>query len=361
MSLYEVGEDKLLLLPQVAFASVKVRERADLQRLLRNQIGIIVPGGMVIAEEFGEWEDSKRRIDLLVLDKHANLVVVELKRTDDGGHMELQALRYAAMVSTLTFEQAVSAYHGYLTKQNLDRDAKDDILAFLDWPEPDEAQFAQDVRIVLVSAEFSKEITTTAIWLNQRGLDIRCIRLKPVSLDGRLIVDVQQIIPLPEAAEYQVRVREKQERERASTANKWHPENFLVEIERNCGAGIAHIAKDLHDWSAILCTYVWFGQGDVRGTFTPILKIADTKYHLFVVRTDGVIVIRFINLQGKGRFKDRHVLDELRQRLNEIPGVGFSEDTLGGKPRFELKLLEVAEHLQAFKNAMLWVINTARG
>lgn len=36
---------------------------------------------MVIAEEFGEWEDSKRRIDLLGLDREANLVVIELKRT----------------------------------------------------------------------------------------------------------------------------------------------------------------------------------------------------------------------------------------------------------------------------------------
>ena len=36
--------------------------------------------------------------------------MIELKRTDDGGHMELQALRYAAMVSTMTFRQAVEAY-----------------------------------------------------------------------------------------------------------------------------------------------------------------------------------------------------------------------------------------------------------
>ena len=360
MSLYEVGEDRLLLLPEVSFSSAKIRERADLQRLLRNQIGIIVPGGMVIAEEFGEWEDSKRRIDLLVLDKHANLVVVELKRTDDGGHMELQALRYAAMVSTLTFEQAVCAYSAYLAKQNLNRDAKDDILTFLDWAEPDEARFAQDVRIVLVSADVSKEITTTAIWLNQRGLDIRCIRLKPVTLDGRIILDVQQIIPLPEAVEYQIRVREKQERERAST-NKWDLENFLVEIERNCGAQIAQLAKELHDWSSSVCTYVWFGQGEVRGTFTPIFKIADTKYHLFVVRTDGMIVVRFINLHGKGRFKDRDVLDELRQRLNEVSGLSLTEEDLGGKPKFELKLLQSAAALQAFKNAMLWTINTARG
>ena len=46
----------------------------------------IAPETLVISEEFGEWEDSRRRIDLLGLDKDARLVVIELKRTEDGGH-----------------------------------------------------------------------------------------------------------------------------------------------------------------------------------------------------------------------------------------------------------------------------------
>jgi RecB family endonuclease NucS len=44
-----------------------------------------------MAEEFSDWQDRSRRIDLLCLDTDANLVVVELKRTNDAGHMELQA------------------------------------------------------------------------------------------------------------------------------------------------------------------------------------------------------------------------------------------------------------------------------
>ena len=36
--------------------------------------------------------------------------------------MELQALRYAAMVSTMTFTQAVEAYRGVLTREGKDAD-----------------------------------------------------------------------------------------------------------------------------------------------------------------------------------------------------------------------------------------------
>lgn len=35
------------------------------------------------------------------------------------------------------------------------------------------------------------------MWLNERDLDIRCIRLKPYGDNGRVLLDVQQVIPLP--------------------------------------------------------------------------------------------------------------------------------------------------------------------
>ena len=113
---------------------------------------MISPETLVIAEEFGEWEDSKRRIDLLGIDRDANIVVIELKRTEDGGHMELQAIRYAAMVSTLTFEKVVEIYDAYLKRVGKESDAQTSILEFLSWEGPDEDLFAQDVHTVLASA-----------------------------------------------------------------------------------------------------------------------------------------------------------------------------------------------------------------
>ena len=217
MPVFSLTRDELKALKPISFAEAGFSERGDLQRLLREQAEAIAPGTLVIAEEFCDWEDSRRRIDLLGVDKTGDLVVIELKRTDDGGHMEIQAVRYAAMVSTMTFDDAVCTFSAYLSKHGDARDARNTLLAHLDWPEPDDnafASFAQDVKIVLAAADFSRELTSTVLWLNERNLDIRCVRMKPYADGERVLIDIQQVIPLPESADYVVRIRKKEQRER---------------------------------------------------------------------------------------------------------------------------------------------------
>ncbi len=221
MAIFEITPDRLTPLQSTAFSDHGIFERRDLQRLLRNQVDVIAPDVLVVSEEFGDWEDSRRRIDLLGIDKAANLVVIELKRTEDGGHMELQAIRYAAMVSKMTFDRLVEVFHDYLAAQGRVVDARGMLLEHLGWENPDETRFAQDVRIVLASAEFSRELTSAVLWLNEHQLDIRCVRLQPYTDGSKIFVDVQQILPLPEANDYFVRIREKQAEERAQRSNAW--------------------------------------------------------------------------------------------------------------------------------------------
>lgn len=194
-------------LEQTSFEQQQIFERTHLQAALRDQIDVICPDCLVISEEFHEWADSRRRIDLLAVDKKANLVVIELKRTETGEHMELQAIRYAAMVSTLTFEKAVEILGKYLQHRGIDEDPEEKLLDFLDWDGPQEEAFATGVRITLASADFSRELTTAVLWLNDQGINIRCVRLVPYNHGQQTFVDVQQIIPLPEAEDYQVRLR----------------------------------------------------------------------------------------------------------------------------------------------------------
>lgn len=217
MAIYRLKENRIFELTQTTFANETIDEAKNLQKFIINSIHCIEKGLFVISCEYGNWEDSKRRIDILCIDKSANLVVIELKRTEDGGHMELQSIRYAAMVSNMTFENVVEAYEDYLTKNDRKgENPQQNILNFLEWDEIYEEKFALEVRIILVSANFSKEITTSVLWLIDRDVDIKCIKLKPQKDGENIYLDIQQIIPLPEATDYQVKLREKVAEQRQS-------------------------------------------------------------------------------------------------------------------------------------------------
>lgn len=216
MALYAIASENLNEIKPTTFDEAGLFERYDLQRLIRKQIDVISPDILIIGEEFGDWDDSRRRIDLLGIDRDANIVVIELKRTEDGGHMELQALRYAAMVSAMEFDEAVSIFEKYLRSDgDLETDARLEILKFVGWDGPEDGSFGKFVRIILASLNFSKELTSTVLWLNNQGIDISCYRLIPHDdSNGRVLLDISQIIPLPEAADYQIKIRKKEQNER---------------------------------------------------------------------------------------------------------------------------------------------------
>lgn len=283
MPLYELSANAITPVDRSTFADLGVLERSHLQRLLRDAIDVIAPDTLIITEEFGEWLDSSRRIDLLGIDRSANLVVIELKRTDDGGHMELQALRYSAMISAMTFGKLVEVHQRYLEKcGRTEVNAERRVLDFLGWESPQEETFADDVKIVLASADFSKELTTTVMWLNERDLDIRCVRLHPYRLGERILLDVQQIIPLPEATEYQVRLREKAT-ERRQSRRKWDEPSFFLELAKRSPVADVESARTLLDWARRSGMRIWWGEGATLASFHVIANHHGEDHQLFGV------------------------------------------------------------------------------
>src|ERR1700730_3892013 len=206
MPLFTINQDKLEPVPETSYAQEASLERKHLQNLLKQHIAPLGADMMVVCDEFSDWDDSSRRIDILCISKEAQLVVVELKRTEDGGHMELQAIRYAAMVSSMTLDQAVNAHSRFLGGDQ--EKAKSEILELLDLNSLDEAELSDDVRIILAASNFSDELITSVMWPNKSGLDIACVRLKPYKLDGKILIDATQIVPLPEASHYEIKIRE---------------------------------------------------------------------------------------------------------------------------------------------------------
>lgn len=223
MSIFLFENGQLNAIQGTTFINESILERQHLQQALKQNISVIAADCLVLTEEYAEWDASRKRIDLLAIDKQANLVIIELKRTDTGDHMELQALRYASMISTMTFEHALDVLVDYRNKNGEDgftrENARETIEDFIELEAINETNFGNDVRIILVSAEFSKELTTSVIWLNERDLDITCVRMKPYKYKEQILIDIQQVLPLPEAKDYQIRAQKKAEERREIQKN----------------------------------------------------------------------------------------------------------------------------------------------
>ncbi len=294
MAILQSNQTSFTPLERTGFFEEGIRERQHLQSALKSNISVIAPDCRIIAEEFSEWSEGSRRIDLLAVDRNANLVVIELKRDETGFHMELQAIRYASMVSTLTFSRAVEIYQKYLQSISSSLDAEVDLLQFLGWEEAKPEDFAADVRLILVASNFSKELTTSVMWLRQFDLDIRCVRLIPYRLENHVLVDVQQIIPLPEAESYQIKVRQQSEERREARRTARDYTRYVVRnVEYNKRKLVLAVIQ------------TWFQENNPP-TFNDLLNAFPQSLHggsLFVPERDAWEIMK---RQGK----DRHFLGD---------------------------------------------------
>ena len=235
MSVYRITKEKFEELETTSLEAQGILERSDMQRLLRDQPGVIEEDLFILAEEYGDWEESRRRIDLLALDKEGRLVVVELKRSDQQSMMDLQAIRYAAMVANMTWDQVVAAHKEDTRKpRQVDYEADLQIRIHLKQEDVDVPMInTTSPRIILVSADFSKELTHSVLWLNQVGLNITCVKLQPCKLGDNVFLERSQVIPTPKAEDFQVSQRNKDketERRGASPVVSYTGEAALAEF-----------------------------------------------------------------------------------------------------------------------------------
>lgn len=197
-----------------SFDELKIWERNHIQEWIKNSSEILGEDLLVLSSEFNKFDKSNDRLDVLALDKKGNLVIIELKRDSMAGYADLQAIRYAALISTLTLKTVLPYFVDFYNKENKDahitsEKAEEIIQEFTD---NDFIDFTQKPRIILCSENFSTELTTTVLWLlNHYGIDITCVRIKPHKVKETIIIVPTIIIPIPEAKQYQILVQQKEE------------------------------------------------------------------------------------------------------------------------------------------------------
>jgi hypothetical protein len=292
--LIDLDSQEATQMQDMTLASAGLRERDHLQRWVTEHPEILGPGLLLITTEFDRWEvrDHKvaDRLDALFLDTTGAPVVVEFKRDRATDTVELQALKYAAYCSQLTLDELAEEF---AATHDTDKDeARQRLLDHS--PVIDEGGL-QSVKVLLVAGGFGPAVTSVVLWLREYGVDIGCVEVSARAVpDARQAVLIaRQILPLPEAEDYLVRRKRKEQEEdvvrKQPTEGSWdsYEARFPrehVAVARRLFEALARYVES-HDlaWTPTLRSW-WLGYKRPGGYYVPIINLRVEKPIEFMVK-----------------------------------------------------------------------------
>ena len=202
----------------------KILERYDLQEMIiaswdlfRNEIG--QPTTFLIGDEVSPHSAVQNSIDLLAFDPDdSSLIVIELKR-DKNKLQLLQALSYAAMVSTWDSDKLAA---------NVSRKCNPDPQELIDIIQ--DAELGSDVKVMLLAESFDPEVIITAHWLaDSYSVDISAYVIDVHKSGDQTFLTLEQRYPLKDLADtYESRTKRSRARSRKEDVS-W--EDVLPKLE----------------------------------------------------------------------------------------------------------------------------------
>jgi hypothetical protein len=201
-----------------SFSELGFKERAHLQEWIAGNPEALGEKLLIIQKEFSDFSDTNERLDLLALDKSGNLVIIENKLDDSGKDVTWQALKYASYCSTLTKEEIRNIFQNYLEANSSGKNAVDVLKEFFDDADYSEIVLNQRMtqRIILVAANFRKEVTSTVLWLMNFKIQVQCFKATPYELNGQFFLTLDQIIPTKDTQDYVISMTNKVQEEIAT-------------------------------------------------------------------------------------------------------------------------------------------------
>ena len=138
--------------------------------------------------------------------------------------MVWQALKYASYCANLKKQQVVQIFQRYLNQkaQNEGTEPADAENILLEFLQADDLQSVQlntlkSQRLILVAAHYRKEVTNTILWLSQFGVNCQCFKVTPYQAGAELFLNVEQIIPTPEASDFMIGMMAKEAEEKSAS------------------------------------------------------------------------------------------------------------------------------------------------
>lgn len=213
MYIIDKEKNRISKLEEKTFHDLKFKERDHLQEWIANNPSSLGEELLIIQKEFNGFYDTNERLDLLALDKSGNLVIIENKLDDSGKDVTWQVIKYASYCSSLTKQEIIKIYQDFLGSKS---NAEENISEFFDKKEIDEILLNQGLnsqRLIMVAANFRKEVTSTVLWLMNFKIRIQCFKVTPFALKEQLFLNVEQILPTKDTEDFTIGIASKAQEE----------------------------------------------------------------------------------------------------------------------------------------------------
>jgi hypothetical protein len=245
--LLQIDGGSPLALRPVAFAG-RVDE-LTLERWIVENPDLVGEELLVLGHQLAEFEEDKDRLDILALDRFGEIVLIELKVTEDFRVTDLQAIAYAGAYAKRTSKDLAGTLERHMRKQaaapaptaNANgsavgqapssvaatsvvtaEDARAAIAAFIEIDDFSDWQPSQHVRIKLVAPSFPRRVLQTVKWLG----DVYSVRLEAITVrlfetaPKKYSIAFERLLPLPTEDQFDMTVREREERQRQENTTR---------------------------------------------------------------------------------------------------------------------------------------------
>jgi len=141
---------------------------------------------------------------------------------------------------------------------------------------------------------------------------------------------------------------------------QWDEASFFEDMEKRGNAVGATVARRLLDWAVSRRLRIWWGRGQIEGSFVPVLNLDTASHQPFAVYSSGAVLVYFQWYATKPPFSDDRRRIEILHRLNEIPGVSIPENALNRRPSIPLAVLARDGNMEKFLAVFDWYLDEVR-
>lgn len=345
-----------------------IAEYPDL--LAGDQINSVSPRRWVLVsreQEIPAEEGGAARwsVDHLFLDQDAIPTLVEVKRSNDTRirrEVVGQMLDYAANAVVYWPVETIRARFETTCEQRsedpdsvLAQSLGEDADAETFWEKVKTNLQAGKVRLLFVADMIPPELRRVVEFLNSQMDPAEVLAVEvPQYVGGSMKSLVPRVIGQTAEAQQKKSAGRRVTRE-------WDEATFFAELRREVDEESVQVAHAIFEWTRANLPRPTWGHGQFQGCYVPMLDHKGVNAGFIQMLTNGAFQIPFGYMQQRPPFDDRQKREELLQRLNAVPGVSLSPDSVDKRyPKIQYAALSDQAALSQFLEVMDWAVEQVK-